>query len=134
MNFDDYNRAQSSKNKSVLAIDFDGVIHRSSKGFHDGTIYDDPIEGSIESLIQLSEMGFELIIYTCKANPERPLIDGKNGIDLIWDWLDKHGLKKVISNVVWGKPWALIYIDDKGYKFENWKDTMNFLKILDNAN
>ena len=28
-----------------IGIDFDGVIHKNSKGFHDGTIYDEPIEG-----------------------------------------------------------------------------------------
>ena len=31
--------------KSQLGLDFDGVIHKNSKGFHDGTIYDEPLEG-----------------------------------------------------------------------------------------
>ena len=33
-----------------IAIDFDGVIHKNSKGFHDGTIYDEPLEGAKDSL------------------------------------------------------------------------------------
>ena len=128
MNFDDYNAKQAKKNKNIIAIDFDGVIHKSSKGFHDGTIYDDPIEDSLNSMKEIHKQGFEIIIYTCKAHPERPLITGKNGVELIWDWLEKHKVKNIVSDVVWGKPWALVYIDDKGYRFENWKDTMSFLK------
>ena len=127
MNFDDYNKAQAKENKNIIAIDFDGVIHKSSKGFHDGTIYDDPIEGSLESIKELKANGFKLIIYTCKAHPERPLISGKNGVKLIWEWLDKYEIKEYIDDVVWGKPWALIYIDDKGYRFQNWHDTMRFI-------
>ena len=130
MNFEDYNNKQQKKNKSIIAIDFDGVIHNSSKGFHDGTIYGDPIKGSIESIEHLREQGYEIVIYSCKANPDRPLIEGKCGVELIWDWLQKHGVKQCISDVVWGKPWALIYIDDKGYRFKNWKDTISFVEKL----
>lgn len=132
MNFDDYNKAQAKENKDIIAIDFDGVIHKSSKGFHNGTIYDDPIEGSLESLKKIKEKGYKIIIYTCKANPQRPLIDNRTGIELIWEWLEFYNVKKYIDDVVWGKPWALVYIDDKGYRFQNWKDTIRFLKELKN--
>ena len=33
-----------------IAIDFDGVIHKNSKGYFDGTIYDDPVDGTKKSL------------------------------------------------------------------------------------
>jgi len=130
MNFEDYDNKQSEKNNKIVAIDFDGVIHKSSRGFYDGTIYDDPIEGSIESIEYLRELGYEIVIYTCKANPDRPLIEGRCGVELIWNWLQKYGIKQYISDVVWGKPWALIYIDDKGYRFENWEDTISFMEKL----
>ena len=32
----------------TIAIDFDGVIHKYSKGWADGSIYDDPISGAFE--------------------------------------------------------------------------------------
>ena len=38
-----------------IGIDFDGVIHKNSKGFYDGTIYDDPIEGVEEALKAIAE-------------------------------------------------------------------------------
>ena len=81
--------------KNVIALDFDGVIHNHDKGFHDGTIYGNPIEGTKEALEILSH-DYQLIIYSCKCNPNRPLIDGKNGIELIWEWLDKWGFKDYI--------------------------------------
>jgi len=109
--------------KSVIAIDFDKVIHGCSKGFHDGTIYDDPIEGAKEALEYLSSR-YVLVIFTCKAKPTRPLIDGKTGVELIWEWLEKHKMKEYISDITHEKPRALCYIDDKAIKFENWDQTL----------
>jgi len=117
------------KSKKVIAIDFDGVIHNDNLGYNDGTIYGEPIEGSIESIKRLSE-NYILKIYSCKSNPQRPLINDKTGTELIWDWLENQGIKECIDDVVWGKPNAVIYIDDKGYRFENWNDTIEQLNKL----
>ena len=116
------------KSEKVVAIDFDGVIHNDSMGYHDGTIYGNPLEDSIKSLKKLSKK-YTIKIYSCKSNPNRPLVDGKTGTELIWEWLDTHNVKDCVDDVVWGKPNAIIYIDDKGYKFENWNDT---IKLLNN--
>ena len=51
-----------STEKSVIALDFDGVIHDHYKGYGDGTIYGDPIEGSLESIKELYELGIKIII------------------------------------------------------------------------
>ncbi len=107
--------------KKKLGLDLDGVIYKNSKGFHDGTMYDEPIDGAIESLKHLNEvLGYDLVIYTCKANPERPLINGKTGIELVWEWLEKYGVKDNIKDVTYIKPNAVAYIDDKAIKFDTW--------------
>lgn len=124
----DYFEKQKKQNNNTIAIDFDGVIHQNSKGFHDGTIYDSPVEKTLESLLAIKNLGYEIVIYTCKANPERPLVDKKTGIQLIWEWLDKHNMKNMIKDVVWGKPWAKVYIDDKGYRFSTWEKCLKFLE------
>ena len=62
-----------------IGVDFDGVLHKCSKGYHDGTIYDRPVDGAIESLTLLSEK-YNVIVYTCKAKPDRGLVNGKTGI------------------------------------------------------
>ena len=113
----------------VIAIDFDNVIHNNDKGFYDGTCYGEPMDGAIESIKKISEK-FRIVIYSFKGHPERPLVNGKNGIELVWDWLKKYQIDSYIEDIVWGKPNALVYIDDKGYRFENWNDTNNFIDTL----
>ena len=115
------------KNESdTLAIDFDGVIHDHNLGFHDGTIYGNPIPGAIEAVKKLSKK-YKIVIFTCKANPKRPLIGGKTGPELIWEWLEKHDLKSCVEDVTYDKINALYYIDDKAISFNNWDNTLKHL-------
>ena len=113
--------------KNTIALDFDGVIHKNSNGFGDGTIYDEPLDGALDSIRKIKSKGFDIVIYTCKANSKRPLIHGKTGIDLIWEWLKEHGVNQYIDDIVSEKPNAICYIDDKGVRFENWDKTMRFI-------
>jgi hypothetical protein len=115
--------------ENQIAIDFDGVIHKNSKGYYDGTIYDEPVEGSLEAIKKLYDE-WDIIIYTAKAKSDRPLVNGKTGKELVWDWLTKYNIAQFINEVTSEKPRAQIYIDDKGYRFENWNDTIKFVKEL----
>jgi histidinol phosphatase-like enzyme len=119
----DFLKKINEQTLSVIAIDFDGVIHKNSMGFYDGTIYDNPVEGVKEALKCLSRK-FQIVIFTCKAKPNRPLVNGKSGKRLIVEWLRKHDLFKYISDITHEKPRAMFYIDDKGIKFESWKQVM----------
>jgi hypothetical protein len=54
-----------------LLVDFDGVIHRYSHGWMDGTAYDGPIDGAREMLGQLHALGYEIVIFSyprCRAD------------------------------------------------------------------
>ena len=115
---------QDAKN---LAIDFDGVIHNFNKGYHDGTCYGDPIEGSLEALKRLSE-DYNIIIFTAKAKPSRPLVNGKTGTELVEDWLRKYDVLQYVQEITAEKPGSQIYIDDKGYHFQNWADTLEHIE------
>ena len=112
MNLENYNLKQSEENNKQIAIDFDGVIHKNSLGFSDGTIYDSPIKGTKEALEQLHKK-YKIIIFTCKVKPDRPLIKGKTGKQLIKDWLSKHNLLQYIHEITCEKPRAVLYIGDK---------------------
>ena len=110
-----------------IAIDFDGVIHNANKGWGDGTCYGDPLPGAIEAIKQLSNQ-YTIIIFTAKVKPNRPLVNGKTGIELVKEWFKKYNILDCISEITSEKPRAELYIDDNGYRFENWNDTLNFVK------
>lgn len=115
------------REKNTIVIDFDNVIHEMDKGFHDGTIYGELIKGAEKSIKYLSE-NFNLIVFSCKCNPDRPLVNGKTGKKLIEEWLKNKGILKYISEITFEKPNAVAYIDDKAIKFENWTSCIEELK------
>ena len=127
MNSKKFKEFTLNNDKNVIAVDFDGVIHKSSKGFHDGTIYDEPVDDVKKGLEYLSK-SYKLVVYTCKANPDRPLIDGKTGTELIWEWMEKYDLSKYVSDIVHGKPNAKYYIDDKAICFIDWNQILKVVK------
>lgn len=110
-----------------LAVDFDGVLHDDHKGYHDGTCYGSPIDGSLDAIKELAK-SYRIVIFTAKAKPSRPLVQGKSGKELVEEWLKNHGYLDYISEITSEKPRAFLYIDDNGYRFDNWKNALSFVK------
>ena len=107
-----------------IAVDFDGVIHTFNKGWYDGTCYGEPIEGSLEALKKLSKK-YSIIIFTAKVRPDRPLVNGKTGHELVEEWLEKYDMLGYVDDITWEKPRAEYYIDDKGLHFNNnWNEIL----------
>jgi hypothetical protein len=102
----------------IIAVDFDGVIHEYGKGWHDGTIYGEPVKGCREAFNILMGKGVEIVIHSVRACTRE--IDGEiepGQADAIRSWMDKH---KIPYTTIWegfGKPIAHMYIDDRGHKF-----------------
>lgn len=126
MDLKSYSIKQENENNQQIAIDFDGVIHTNSKGYYDGTVYDPPSLGTEGALKQLSQK-YKIIIFTCKVKPDRPLVNGKSGKELIKEWLSKYNLLQYVHEITCEKPRASVYIDDKGYRFKNWENTLRFI-------
>lgn len=124
MKLKDYDKLQHYENTNQVAIDFDGVVHGNSKGFYDGTVYDPPIEGSVEAIKWLHSQGLDIVLFTAKVKPDRPLVSGKTGEELIWEWLDKYQINSYIKEITCEKPRAIVYIDDRGIRFESWDQTL----------
>ena len=122
----------ADEEKNTIAIDFDGVLHDDNLGFHDGTIYGRKFDGVDEALKSICDMGYKIIIFTAKAKADRPLVNNKTGIELVWEWLELHNLGKYIISVTAEKPRALLYIDDKAIRHTNWVATMRFVMALRN--
>lgn len=124
-----YKSVVANEESKNIAIDFDGVIHSNSKGFHDGTVYDKPIAGAVEAIQKLSKR-YNIIIFSAKAKPDRPLVEGKTGTELIWEWLDKYNLSECVSLVTSEKPRSIAYIDDKAIRFKNWEKAIQDINEL----
>ena len=62
-----YQNLVSLEESNTIAIDFDGVIHSFELGFHDGTIYGTPIEGSIEAIKQIAPQA-DLVLVVGSTN------------------------------------------------------------------
>jgi hypothetical protein len=113
-----------------IAVDFDGVIHRYSKGWHTKDIYDPPMEGAHEALRDLSA-AYGVFILT--ARPAHDVISWcrKRFPDLkfrligsrvtYWDHLGVIG----VTN---RKLPALAYVDDRALRFTTWVDVKNYFR------
>ena len=107
---------------ATLAIDFDGVVHKYSKGFQGlQNAYDEPNRGTREALEELIERGFRLIIVS-----SRP-------VDVINKWLKKHDMAKYFEEVTNIKRPASFYIDDHALYFDKnlenpWQKVLNVVK------
>jgi hypothetical protein len=112
---------------NTIAIDFDGVLHNANLGWGDGTCYGSPLPGAIEAMFALSKY-YKLVIFTAKAKSDRPLVNGKTGTELVQEWLSKYNILHLVSDITSEKPRAELYIDDNGYRFENWNNTLDFIK------
>lgn len=114
------------KRRRTIAVDFDGVIHRYSKGWHDGSIYDSPMEGAREALARIHTR-YDVVIFTTRVNPAMRGSD--NQMDQIVDWLEKHGFVRGThyDDITHAKPAALVYIDDRALHFTGWDEALGEL-------
>lgn len=116
---------------ATIAIDFDGVVHKYSKGWHDGSCYDEPMEGFIDALRILSKKYAIYVFSTRPADSIRAWWESHIGSEFetqilrpedgVRSW-DQRGIIG-ISNV---KLPAIAYIDDRAIRFTNWMDVRKY--------
>ncbi len=105
------------KGGQTLSIDLDGVLHKYSRGWADGTIYDQPMEGAAWAMQQLLDRGFKLVVSTCRE-----------GVEEIRLWIQRNlGVDIEVTNA---KPIASAYIDDRAIRFESWVQVLADLDRL----
>lgn len=115
-----YSKKRREMNKDkIIAVDFDGVLHAYSKGWHDGSIYGDPIPGSARAMHRLKIEGYRLVIFSTRAYPQNPFTGEHQGdqVKEMEKWLSRH---RIVYDEIWTKPWkpaAIIFIDDRAYRF-----------------
>ena len=100
--------------KKNIVFDFDGVIHRYSEGWKDGSIYDIPTVGIKETIAELREEYKVIVVSTRSAT--------KKGKKEIKEWLDKYEIE--VDDIMDKKPPASMYIDDRGINFNGNCETL----------
>ena len=107
------------KYKKTICIDFDGVIHRYSRGWQGGEVYDAPIEGTREAMKWLVSEGYKVVILTARLQPKYK--DTEEQKAKMVRWLKENGffLNSHYHEITNNKPSAIAYIDDQAVRFQN---------------
>ena len=103
-----------------IAVDFDGTIHDPTnvkKGYKMGQ----PIKDAQIALKELKRDGAIIVIHSVWADTEQKcqaMAEWCRYFDIPYDFITNQ------------KPDVDCYIDNKGYHFENWSDTLRYLSTL----
>jgi phosphoglycolate phosphatase-like HAD superfamily hydrolase len=104
-----------------IAIDFDGTLVEDSLDINKDFELDKPLKalnGASETTKELHENGFEILIYTCRPDYHRQYMENiLKTNNITYDYI-----------LFYTKPRVDLYIDNKGYRFENWDDTKQWIK------
>ncbi len=122
----------------TVCADFDGVIHRYSRGWQDGTIYDEPVEGSLDALRKLMET-YAVVIHTTRRNTlaVAKWLQYRGGFGCTIDSAGPDGIWREFWNdrdrlfVTTRKLPAVAYIDDRAIRFRNWAQALMELAVPD---
>lgn len=106
----------------TVAVDFDGVIHRYSRGIRDGTCYDDPMPGAIPAINELMRVRPVAVLTA------RPL-------GMVAEWFVVHApafplyVDHGLHREWWSEPGTILvtnrkivaqhYIDDRALRFHD---------------
>ena len=118
----------------TIAVDFNGVIHKYSKGWQDGKIYDPILPGAIDGLKTLMMDGYS--VYILAVGPPALIATHMNSLEL--------GIKfEVIPDrvVFWEKPFTVgvtdkkipffVMIDDRAIRFTgDWIKTIKEVRTF----
>lgn len=100
--------------KENLAIDFDSTLAQYPKFVGVSNIPYPPEEGAKEAVDKLKKY-FLIIVFSVRAREEA-------GRKAIAEWMKKHEIH--YDDITAEKPEAVLYVDDRGLQFKNWKQAL----------
>jgi hypothetical protein len=103
------------KDRLLVALDFDGVLHSYTSPYGDGVPKDPPVPGALDLVAALRERGYRTVVFTARDN-----------VQAVGLWLVEHGFPEMrVTNV---KPKAALYVDDRALRFDgNPKTVLDFV-------
>jgi hypothetical protein len=120
--------------KKTIVFDFDGVIHKGYKGWKDGSIYG---EIDYELLYYIRELMKDYYIVISSNRPAEQIVeflnkDANNPLDFEVFKKDMQGNmywnKDNVVGVTNEKAVGILYVDDRGYRYENLTDLQEFIE------
>lgn len=116
---------QKTAQKTIM-VDLDGTLHKYSRGWQNGELYDEPNPDVEYMLKTLVENGFRVIIFCARLN-ELEVPDVEVQKKMITEWLDKYGIRQGThyAFMTCKKMGALAYVDDKAVR---WTNALDILK------
>ena len=113
--------------KPKVCFDFDGVIHRYSKGYYDGSLYDNPVDG-VKDFIDGLKNTYEIIVFTARITEDDYRETPPTDKSVIEDWLKKHDIH--FDYITCKKVPAIAYIDDRAIEFNPQNAPMGWVRTL----
>ena len=122
--------------KKTIVFDFDGVIHICYNGWKDGSIY-----GNIdmELIDYIKTLMNDYYIVISSNRPAKQIVDFMNNLKLpelkfeVFNKdLDKNMYwnKDDIIGVTNEKAVGILYVDDRGFRYNNLEDLRRFIKEI----
>lgn len=121
----------------TIALDFDGVIHKYSKGWNDGTCYDDPFDGVLEAIASLLKDYNVFILSTrppeqiynwlCQKKPPFPfrrITEDDTKDSPYWN------PRVPVVGITNRKLVAKVYVDDRALLYEPVYNWINFESVI----
>lgn len=101
----------------IIAFDFDGVIHKYRKGWHDGTIYDDFDVHCLQCIQKLMDKGYAVLIMSTRDPEQIVSCMFPFEVQVVPEDIKFWNENNVVG-VTDRKLPAKVYVDDRAYKFE----------------
>ena len=98
----------------IIAIDIDGTICTIEEDYTKCKL----LKGCLEAIKLIRGKGFQIYLHTGRHI---------NNFDLTISWLKENGVE--YDHIIFGKPPAKYYIDDRAIEFTSWNKVMKRLKL-----
>ena len=119
--------------KKTIVFDFDGVIHSGYRGYGDGSIYG---KIDLDLLDYIKDLMKNYYIVISSNRPAEQIVKHMNDLDYGIEF--KVFNKDMDENMYWNDSDAIgvtnqkavgwLYVDDRGFRYENLEDLKKFIK------